>query len=265
MLESPRKPQSYSGTPVSGMGLPSLVGPPIFVSGCNRGGTTILSRLLAAHPDVRSVGRGPFHEGQYVWRRQFPDWSRHRWALPPWRWYLRRTEAHATPERVRFFREEFSRAVEGEGRMLEKTPANAVRIPFINAVFPDCVFVHIIRDGRHTTASLMARGVWLPFAPHQWVQAHRTALPDLEKVPPERVVRVRYEELVAAPPRVLTEIWRNCGLRVSGQDVEDALYASCAQVEDPDDRWARLPLWKRRYISSVIADLQAEFGYPTGP
>lgn len=236
-------------------------GAPIFVSGCNRGGTTILSHLLAAHPDVRSVGRGPFHEGQYVWRRQFPDWSRHRWALPPWRWYLRRTAAHATPDRVRFFREAFAEHASVDGRMLEKTPANAIRIPFIDALYPDCVFVHIVRDGRHTTASLMARGVWLPYAPHQWVQAHRTALPDLERLPPERVVRVRYEELVSTTSGALTDLWRRCGLRLSGEDVDDALRAAQARVERPDDRWSRLPAWKRRYTLSVIEELQLELGY----
>lgn len=257
MLDTPVKPNSLARaeelSPVRG---------PIFISGCNRGGTTILSRLLAAHPDVHNVGRGPFNEGQYVWRQQFPDWSRHRWALPPWRWYLRRTEVDATPKRVKFFREEFARVVPGERRMLEKTPANAVRIPFINAVFPDCIFVHIIRDGRHTTASLMARGVWLPFAPHQWVQAHRTALPDLERLPAERVVHVRYEELTTEPGHVLPEIWRRCGLRCSGEDVSAALRSACAQVEAVDDRWSHLPKWKRRYINSVIRELQAELGYP---
>jgi hypothetical protein len=145
--------------------------------------------------------------------------------------------------------------------MLEKTPANAIRIPFIDALYPDCVFVHIVRDGRHTTASLMARGVWLPYAPHQWVWAHRTALPDLERLPPERVVRVRYEELVSTTSGALTDLWRRCGLRLSGEDVDDALRAAQARVERPDDRWSRLPAWKRRYILSVIEELQLELGY----
>lgn len=241
---------------------PRTGGAPIFVSGCNRGGTTILSHLLAAHPDVRSVGRGPFHEGQYVWRRQFPDWSRHRWALPPWRWYLRRTAEHATPERVRFFREAFAKEASHTGRMLEKTPANAVRIPFIDAIYPDCIFVHTVRDGRHTSASLMARGVWLPYAPHQWVRAHRTALADLERLPAERVVRVRYEELVSGTSTVLPDLWRRCGLRLAGEDVDSALRAAQARVESPDNRWSRMSPWKRRYILSVIEELQRELGYP---
>jgi len=257
MLDTRSKPAPVAFEPYS-----RVLGAPIFVSGCNRGGTTILSHLLAAHPDVRSVGRGPFHEGQYVWRQQFPDWSRHRWALPPWRWYLRRTAAHATPERIRFFREAFAREVTEPGRMLEKTPANAVRIPFINAIYPDCKFVHVIRDGRHTAASLMARGVWLPFAPHQWVQAHRTAIPDLAQLPAERVVRVRYEDLVSSTAPVLLDLWRGCGLRLSGEDVESALQSARMRVERPDNRWALLPRWNRRFILSVIQDLQTELGYP---
>jgi len=164
-----------------------FTGPALFVSGCNRGGTSIVSQLLSAHPDVCSVGRGQFNEGQYIWRRRWRDWSRHRWALPPWRWYLRRDERAATPATLSFFREAFEEAMPFPGRMLEKTPANALRIPFINALFPDCYFIHVLRDGRHTTASLIARRVWPAVAPHQWVQAHRTALADLERIHADRV------------------------------------------------------------------------------
>jgi hypothetical protein len=238
---------------------------PIFISGCNRGGTTIVSRLLALHPDVRSVGRGPFHEGQYVWRRQFPDWSRHRWALPPWRWYLRRTARHASPAQVQFFHEAFDAALDGPGRMLEKTPANAVRIPFINALYPDACFVHVLRDGRHTAASLLARGVWLPFAPHQWVNAHRTALPDLDQLPTERVTLVRYEMAAQSPETTLRELWHRCGLRQEGSDVEEALLEARRLLVVPEDRWSRLPRWQQRYILRVIGDLQQELRYPLAP
>src|SRR5262249_7335315 len=56
---------------------------PIFLSGCNRGGTTLVTRLLATHPEVVDIGTGQFDEGQYIWRQKYPDWSRHRWAVPP--------------------------------------------------------------------------------------------------------------------------------------------------------------------------------------
>jgi len=237
-------------------------GGPIFVSGCSRGGTTILSELLALHPDVCSVGRGPFHEGQFVWRRRFPDWSRHRWALPPWVWFLRRTARDATPARVRFFHQAFAEAMHRPGRMLEKTPANSVRLPFIAALYPDACFVHVLRDGRDTTASLMARRVPLAFAPHQWVAAHRIALADLRRLLPARVALVRFEGLLASPEATLREVWRRCGLTTADGPLTAALTEAAARVAQPVDRWARLPAWQQRYVLGVIGDLQRELGYP---
>lgn len=239
-----------------------LTGPPIFISGCNRGGTTLLTRLLSAHPEVRSVGRGEFCEGQYIWRRQFPDWTRHRWAVAPWGWFMRHEAAHATPARIRFFREAFLEAMEGEGRLLEKTPANAVRIPFIDRLFPDSCFVHLVRDGRHTTASLAARRVWLPYAPHQWVGAHRTALSDLALLPADRVVIVQYEDLVASPEKTLARICTGCGLDWGGQARDAVQDAARRMVREVENRWGCLTPFQKQYVLSVIGPLQRELGYP---
>src|SRR5436305_5522161 len=112
---------------------PTPGGAPVFISGCNRGGTTILAKLLGRHPNLCNIGEGhAFTEGQYIWRQRFPDTTRHRWAVEPWRRRMRKTEADATAERVEFFRTQFVAAASGR-RFLEKTPANSVRIPFINA------------------------------------------------------------------------------------------------------------------------------------
>lgn len=242
-----------------------FTGPPIFLSGCNRGGTTILSLLLASHPEVRNIGRSQFNEGQYIWRQKWPDWSRHRWALPPWRWYLRRDERHATQANLGFFRTAFSDAMPEPGRLLEKTPANALRIPFINALYPNAYFVHIIRDGRDTTASLMARKVAPVYAPHQWVQAHRVALADLERIPEERKRIVRYEELLEAPEETLRHLCRGCGLAWDAEAREQVLREADASLRPVDRRWEALPGWVKSYTLRVISGLQQELGYPLEP
>lgn len=244
---------------------PNFTGPPLFISGCNRGGTTIAAKLICAHPEARNVGRGQFNEGQFIWRQKYPDWSRHRWALPPWCWYLRRTERHANPEVVQFFRREFHAAMEGPGRMVEKTPANAVRLPFINSVYPDCYFVHVVRDGRHTVASLVARKVWLSLAPHQWVRAHRTALADLKRVPEERVLIVRYEELLEDPEETLGMVFRRSGMRWDGPEQEAVLGVARSLLREPEHRWDAFTPAQKRQVLSVIGELQRELGYPVEP
>jgi sulfotransferase family protein len=239
-----------------------FTGPPIFISGCSRGGTTILTQILSAHPEIRSVGRSQFCEGQYIWRQKFPDWSRHRWALPPWRWYLRRTAADVTPQLAAFFHQAFQEAMPGEGRMLEKTPANSVRIPFIDRLYPDCYFIHVLRDGRHTTASLVARKVWLVLAPHQWVAAQRIALVDLAGLPQHRVALVRYEELVSDPERVLGNLCRQCGLGWEEAEAGAVLGKARASLRAAESRWDRFSSRQKRYVLRVIGDLQRDLGYP---
>lgn len=233
---------------------------PVFISGCNRGGTTLVSRLLAAHPGLKNVGRGQFNEGLFIWRKCFPDYSRHRWALPPWRWYLRRTDA--SPATREFLRRAFAEASPGPGRMLEKTPANAVRIPLIDKLYPDCHFIHVLRDGRDTTASLIARRVFPLYAPHQWVGAHRLALGDLEKIPDRtRVTLVRYEDVIERPEETLASVCRSAGLAWGDREREAVLRAA-RQIAEPEARWRRLWMPIRRYTLRVIGPLQRELGYP---
>lgn len=234
----------------------------VFLSGCCRGGTTLAARLIGAHPAIKNLGRGEFCESQYLWRDRFPDWSRHRWAIGPWRFFLRRTADHLTPELSRHFRERFREAAGEAVSMLEKTPSNAMRIPFLNALFPDCHFVHVVRDGRHTAASLIARRVWWPYAPHQWVGCHRTALTDLRDLPPSRYTLLRFEELVDEPDQALTNVYSRCELPWRFQEQSSSLAARDGIIETPADRWMDLPHYQKDYILRVIEDLQRELDYP---
>ena len=56
-------------------------------------------------------------------------------------------------------RDRDGRAALGNVRMLEKTPKNALRVPFFNAGWNDSVFVYLYRDVRQTLASMIE--AWL--------------------------------------------------------------------------------------------------------
>jgi hypothetical protein len=234
----------------------------VFISGCCRGGTTLAARLIGAHPAIKNLGRGEFCESQYLWRERFPDWSRHRWAIGPWRLLLRRTAEDLTPELFEYFRKRMHEASGHASTVLEKTPSNAMRIPFLNALFPACRFIHVLRDGRHTAASLIARKVWWPYAPHQWVGCHRTALADLRSLPASRYTLLRFEELIEAPDRALADVYSRCELPWSYREQSASLVARAGVIETPVDRWSELPRYRKDYILRVIRDLQAELDYP---
>ena len=116
-------------------------------------------------------------------------------------------------------------------RWLEKTPKNALRIPFFDRLYGDALFVFLWRDPRENLSSIIeawkARrwvtyrtldgwdGPWsmllppgwrdlkgrpLPeIAAAQWEITNRTALADLRSLPAQRWMSLRYSDLVANP------------------------------------------------------------------
>ena len=65
----------------------------------------------------------------------------------------------ARPEVVKFVRKEFSKIARSTkaDRVVEKSCANTLRLPFIDQIFPEARYVHIYRDGRDTVASAKKR------------------------------------------------------------------------------------------------------------
>ena len=128
-----------------------------------------------------------------------------------------------------------------EVRFLEKTPKNALRIPFILEVFPDARFIFLFRDAKQNISSLLdswrsKRYVTYPGLPgwpaqqpwshllipgweqlaqrplaeivtQQWLVTNQIILDDLEAIPKERWCVVEYDSLLANAP---AEIKRLC-------------------------------------------------------
>lgn len=118
---------------------------PIIILGSLRSGTTLLGNLLKHHPDVVY-----WEEPKHIWR--------HRHA---YRRHDVLTADDATPAIKQYIRREFASYLRASGkrRFAEKTPSNCVRVPFVREVFPDALFIHLIRDGRASAVS--ARVQWL--------------------------------------------------------------------------------------------------------
>jgi LPS sulfotransferase NodH len=177
--------------------------PPIaLIIGCARSGTSILGELLASHPLVDYL-----FEANKIWESiaPAPDGS-HRLLAD-----------RSAPEVCRRMRRAFLRQLRpGAGLVVEKCPRNALRIPFLRAVFPQARLIHIIRDGRDTACSLvpgMASGQWLHLRPPGWQEiqdrhegAVRCAVAWQTIVQIARAdlkgsdhLEIRYERLVADP------------------------------------------------------------------
>lgn len=117
---------------------------PIIVLGAARSGTTMMGEILGRHPDVAY-----WIEPKYIWRYGAARAG-----------HDRRTRADATETVARYIRGRFERFTRrmGKARFAEKTPSNCLRVAFIDAVLPDCLFLNMVRDGRDVTLS--ARDKW---------------------------------------------------------------------------------------------------------
>lgn len=116
---------------------------PVFVIGCSRSGTTVTYETLAAASRFLSLGveipefwnglYGPLNNG----------------------WLSEAAGAEeARPEHraaaLRFFYQRL-----GNGLVLDKTCINTLRVPYLNALFPNAKYVFIQRDGRDNISSMM--------------------------------------------------------------------------------------------------------------
>jgi hypothetical protein len=122
-----------------------LLRKPIFMIGCPRSGTDIIGNTFGTHPSLAL-----WSEAGTVWDPDhfFDPEADHYW------------DANAvTEEAARRMHENFEyyRWKKRKGRFINKHPRNSVRIEYIQEIFPDATFIHIIRDGRAVTHSIVAR------------------------------------------------------------------------------------------------------------
>lgn len=118
---------------------------PVIIIGAPRSGTNMLRDLMCQLPHTASWD---CDEINYIWRfgnRSYPSD-----ALMP---------EHATLPTQRFITKAFDRlhASTRATRIVEKTCANSLRVPFVNTIFPRAMFVFLVRDGRAVYRSALKR------------------------------------------------------------------------------------------------------------
>lgn len=245
---------------------------PVFIVSSPRSGSTLLFETLARAKDVHTIG-GESH--QLI--EGIPELSPQHNGLGS----NRLNAAHATPPVSAALRERFRAALRdrdgqpprGEPlRMLEKTPKNSLRVPFLASVFPEAEFIFLHRDARETLGSMI--DAWnsqrfrtypnLPgwtglswslllvpdwqkligrplaeFVATQWETAMRLLLSDLELLPRERVQVVTYDRFLADAEG---ETRRLCGAIGYTWDrpLDGPLPLSRYTLSAPDkDKWRR--------------------------
>jgi len=112
---------------------------PIFIIGGVRSGTTILGEILSQDENIAY-----WLEPKYIWKYRKPsnksDLRAKGEANRPIKKYIQ--------NRFLAFKNQ-----KGKNRFMEKTPSNVFRVPFIYEIFPNGLFIQIIRNGKDTILS----------------------------------------------------------------------------------------------------------------
>jgi hypothetical protein len=249
---------------------------PLVIVSAPRAGSTLLFETLAQAPGVFTIG-GESHS--VIESIQ---------ALRPGRGAVssnRLTKKDATASIAAELRNRFATklrdrdgampAPESRARLLEKTPKNALRVPFLLEIFPDAQFVFLHREPRANLSSMMEAwraqkwvtyrqlpgwpGPWSLLLPpgyerlrgrpleevvaFQWRVANETILDDLADLPRERWTGVRYEDLLADPRTTIARLLDFAGLAMDPR-LEDYLArplppSRYTQTAPDPDKWKK--------------------------
>lgn len=205
--------------------------PYVFLVGCLRSGTTLLQRIVDAHPQIAVI-----HETQWVprWYERGVGLNDDGVVTPELvtrliehrRFSRLQVEAQRVAELIRsdepkhyarFVTEVFDLHGQVKGKPLvgEKSPGYVRHLPTLHALWPDAKVVHLIRDGRDVALSVLdwkkrdetagQFSTWdedpVATAALWWEWHVRLGRETAAALGPERYREVFYESLVAEPER----------------------------------------------------------------
>jgi hypothetical protein len=173
---------------------------PIFIVGCQRSGTTLLRLMLDSHPRISCGPETGLLSDLATLTRENAGYLRN-YGLPDEYWDRKFAEFFHS------FKHDYASS-KGKSRWADKTPKYALSLDYILRLFPGCQIVHLVRDGRDVVASHRDRwGYWSAIkATVKWPRYIRAARAAGSKLPPERYIEIRYEDLVREPELVLRRL-----------------------------------------------------------
>lgn len=261
------------------------LGPPIFIIGTGRSGTTLLRLMLCAHPRIYIAHEASFYlfhalYGKRAAPREFLEY----YFQTPWFRWLRLDPARVLaglpdplpPDRLGEAFEAIMRqkaAQYGRARYGDKTPSHSDHLRHLFADFPDARVIRMVRDPRGVALSL-SRMPWASAG--LWSNAHFCATERRQVAPfRDRILHVRLEDLLGEPretmQRILDHIgepWDDAVLDHARHlaDAEDMppfpwLAGAARPLGTPSARWQALPPVRLRAMERAARAVMTDMGY----
>jgi hypothetical protein len=273
--------------------MPDAVDRPVFLVSLPRSGSWVFYRKLSQHPELGWISKAT---------RKFPASKVLSRALRPfrgpdvpvegsriWRRFSRPGDDALDAADLSAADRDWVRrmvstqlALQGKSRFLAKYPRNGLRVGWLDAIFPDALFVHLIRDARAVGRSILDRrehhdGLdewwgnrppgwrdWLGCRPAeqvalQWRLCIEHTRRSAQALAPERYLEVRYEDFCDAPTDTLERTAAFCGLTWPPALLEELV----SDVRSQNFKWReRLAADEIEDIEKVAGDLLGDLGYP---
>lgn len=245
---------------------------PIFIIGCSRSGTTIFNEIFGKHRDVAN-----WSEAAQIFDSKY--YSLHGDDLK-----AEENVSYFDSYRLRLFFNIYV-LIKRRKRFMNKHPQNSLRIRYLNSIFPDALFVHLIRDGRAVIFSNCERTLtdgfrkkypfgkfpkpveWqkymqlplmIQFA-HQWVDI-TTYIRDtaIQILKPDRYIEIRYEDFCKNPRKILHELDLFCRLDPNIRNYEIVP----SELRNYNFKWQTgLSEKEIEDVEEIIGDCMHEYGY----
>ena len=263
---------------------------PIFIVGAPRSGTNIFYRTFAKHPDLAWISNITKKIPSSLWLTRiimlFRDDHRPTEANNVWQKFIGNDHESLGQDDVTAAARKYLRTVVQnnlrifkKSRFVNKCPGNSVRMDYLREIFPDAIFIHIIRDGRAVAYSILrsrlehSGAYWsvkppgwrdllkLPLVDAcalQWQMTVRAILQSAEYLPPEQYMAVKYEDFVARPVEIFKQVGKKCHLVWH----EDMLQAITAGINNRNFKWqTEMQDTDKNTLNVLLYDFLKELSY----